>query len=43
MNHDNADAYNSAKQHAGDKVKVTGTMMMKSGTRALEVSAVEAM
>jgi len=42
MNHDNADAFNSAKKHAGDKVKVTGPSTMKNGTRALEVNGVEA-
>ena len=42
MNHDNADAFNSAKKHAGDNVKVTGPVMMKNGTRALEVNGVAA-
>ena len=41
MNHDNADAFNSAKKHAGDKVKITGPTTMKNGTRALEVNGVE--
>jgi len=41
MNHDNADAFNSAKKHAGDKVKVTGPVTMKNNTRALEVNGVE--
>jgi len=42
MNHDNADPFNSAKKHAGDKVKLTGPVTMKNGTRALEVNGVEA-
>ena len=40
MNHDNADAFNSAKKHAGDNVKVTGPVMMKNGTKAMEVNGV---
>jgi hypothetical protein len=40
MNHENPDAFNMAKKHAGDTVKVTGAVAMKSGTRALEVNAV---
>lgn len=43
MNHENPDAFNAAKKHAGDKVKVTGAVGMKNQTRALEVNAVEAM
>jgi hypothetical protein len=43
MNHDKADAFNSAKAHAGDQVKITGAVMVKNGTKALEVSGVEAM
>lgn len=42
MNHENPDAFNAAKKHAGDMVKVTGAVGMKSQTRALEVNAVEA-
>ncbi len=42
MNHENPDAFNAAKKHAGDMVKVTGAIAMKSSTRALEVNAVEA-
>jgi len=42
MNHENPDAFNSAKKHAGDMVKVTGPVSMKSATRALEVNGVEA-
>jgi hypothetical protein len=41
MNHDNADAFNSAKKHAGDNVKITGPVTMKNSTRALEVNGVE--
>ena len=41
MNHDNADAFNTAKKHAGDKVKITGPVTMKNQTRALEVNGVE--
>ena len=43
MNHDKADAFNEAKKHAGDMVKVTGPVMMRNATRALEVEAVVAM
>ena len=43
MNHDNMDAFNSAKKFAGDKVKVTGAVSTKNGTRALEVNGVAAM
>ena len=43
MNHDNMDAFNKAKKFAGDKVKVTGPVSMKNGTRALEVNGVAAM
>ncbi len=42
MNHENADAFNSAKKHAGDQVKITGPVTMKNATRALEVNGVEA-
>jgi hypothetical protein len=42
MNHDNEDAFNEAKKHAGDKVKVTGPVTTKSGTKALEVNGVAA-
>jgi len=42
MNHENPDAFNAAKKHAGDMVKVTGSVGMKSQTRALEVNAVAA-
>lgn len=42
MNHDNQDAFNSAKKHAGDNVKITGPTSMKNGTRALEVNGVVA-
>ncbi len=42
MNHENADAFNDAKKHAGDKVKITGPVSMKNATRALEVNKVEA-
>jgi len=43
MNHDNADAFNQAKKHAGDMVKVTGPVTMRNATRALEVNGVVAM
>ena len=43
MNHDKADAFAEAKKHAGDQVKVTGPVMVKNATRALEVNGVEAM
>jgi hypothetical protein len=42
MNHENPDAFNSAKKHAGDMVKVTGPTSVKNATRALEVNGVEA-
>ena len=41
MNHENADPFNEAKKHAGDKVKVTGSVSMKNATRAMEVNKVE--
>jgi hypothetical protein len=40
MNHENPDAFNMAKKHAGDMVKVTGSVATKNATRALEVNAV---
>jgi hypothetical protein len=43
MNHDNADAYNQAKKHAGDPVKVSGPITTRNATRALEVNSVVAM
>jgi len=43
MNHDNADAFNQAKQYAGGQVKITGPVMMRSGTRSLQVDTVAAM
>ena len=43
MNHDNADAFNQAKQYAGGQVKITGPATMRSGTRSLQVDAVAAM
>lgn len=43
MNHDNGDAFNQAKKHAGDKVKITGPVAMRNGTHALQVNSVEAM
>jgi len=42
MNHENPDAFNAAKKHAGDMVKVTGAVATKNATRALEVNGVEA-
>jgi hypothetical protein len=42
MNHENPDAYNAAKKIAGGMAKVTGSVGMKSATRALQVDAVEA-
>ncbi len=42
MNHENPDAFNSAKKHAGDMVKVTGSTSMKNAMRALQVNGVEA-
>jgi hypothetical protein len=43
MNHENPDGFNMAKKHAGEMVKVTGSMSMKNATRALEVNAVATM
>ncbi len=42
MNHENPDAFNSAKKHAGDMVKVTGAVSIKNAMRSLEVNGVEA-
>jgi hypothetical protein len=43
MNHEKVDAFNEAKKHAGDQVKVTGPVTTKAATRALEVNGVVAM
>ena len=37
MNHDNADPYNQLKAQAGKKVQVTGTVMARSGMKAIDV------
>ena len=41
MNHDNQDAFNNAKKYAGDKVEVTGPVMVKNGMKAMEVNGVK--
>jgi hypothetical protein len=41
MNHDNQDAFNNAKNYAGDKVEVTGPVMVKNGMKAMEVNGVK--
>lgn len=43
MNHDNADPYNKLKAEAGKQVKVTGTVMSRSGMKAIEVDEYSAM
>jgi len=43
MNHDNADAYNKAKELAGGQAKVTGPISTRSQTRSIQVDAIEAM
>ena len=37
MNHDDGDPYNKLKSEAGKKVRVTGTVMNRSGMKAIEV------
>lgn len=37
-NHDNADAYNSLKDMAGDVVEITGTMMTHEGVKGIDVT-----
>ena len=39
LNHDDAAPFNQAKEWAGTRVSVTGTMMTKSGMKAIEVTA----
>ena len=41
LNHDNADPFNKAKEWAGEKVKVTGTVSIRNGTKSLQVDSAE--
>ncbi|HET7224603.1 MAG TPA: hypothetical protein VFK69_02725 [Candidatus Eisenbacteria bacterium] len=41
LDHDNADPYNSLKGMAGKTVAVTGELLTRSGTKAIEASAVQ--
>ena len=40
LDHDNADPYNSLKSMAGKNVTVTGELLTRSGTKAIEASTV---
>jgi hypothetical protein len=40
-NHDKTEAYNTAKQHAGDQIEVTGTYADKGGMAGLVVDQVK--
>jgi hypothetical protein len=40
LDHDNADPYNNLKSMAGKNVTVTGELLTRSGTKAIEASAV---
>ena len=42
LNHDNADPYNSLKAMAGKTVSVSGTVMTRSGMKAIDVTATKA-
>ena len=42
MNHDNHDPYNQLKEMAGKTVSVTGTVMIRSGMKGIDVSAFRA-
>ena len=41
MNHDNADPFNKAKEWASEKVKVTGPVSIRNGTKSLQVDTAE--
>jgi len=41
LDHDNADPYNSMKSMAGKQVTVTGELLTRSGTKAIEASQVQ--
>ncbi len=41
LDHDNADPYNSMKGMAGKQVTVTGELLSRSGTKAIEASQVQ--
>ena len=41
MSHDDADPYNKAKDMVSQMVEVTGTMMSRSGMKAIEVASVK--
>jgi len=40
-NHDNADAFNKAKELAGANVEVSGTLMEKGGITAIDVTSIK--
>lgn len=42
LNHDDADPYNRLKAMAGKTVSVSGTVMTRSGMKAIDVTAVKA-
>jgi uncharacterized protein YabE (DUF348 family) len=41
MNHENADPFNKTKEWAGEKVKVTGAVSVRNGTKSLQVDSAE--
>ena len=41
LDHDNADPYNQAKDMAAQTVEITGTMLSRSGMKAIDVSGVK--
>jgi len=41
LDHDNADPYNSMKSMAGKQVTITGELLTRSGTKAIEASQVQ--
>ena len=41
LERDNADTYNSLKDKAGKNVSVTGSLLTRSGMKAIEASAVQ--
>ena len=41
VNHDNADPYNQLKEMAGKTVSLTGTVMMRSGMKGIDVTEVK--
>jgi len=41
LDHDNADPYNSLKEKAGKNVSITGSLLSRSGMKAIEASTVQ--